>query len=268
MEGRNFHTALVGGFRKKDVVNYLAEEKRLQQEQVQDLRQQLETLERELETARTDSGANRLLTEELQQRQTELQQAAELARQDKTAAQEACDRAAEQLEQALRDRTEALTALEEEQAAHRATRDALEKALADNRVLAARLEESKTVPEGGTVDREELLRLRETLRAERERACALESRLRQQSGAGAWETAGGDSRLWALCAKMERTLSQMERMLDGPYRMTCYPEPAVQRPEPVDPEAFFRDGEAAPAGVSSEPDTSAVSGLLRKIRKK
>ena len=39
MEGRNFHTALVGGFRKKDVVNYLAEEKRLQQEQVQDLRQ-------------------------------------------------------------------------------------------------------------------------------------------------------------------------------------------------------------------------------------
>ena len=268
MEGRNFHTALVGGFRKKDVVNYLAEEKRLQQEQVQDLRQQLETLERELETARTDSGANRLLTEELQQRQTELQQAAELARQDRTEAQEACDRAAEQLEQALRDRTEALTALEEEQAAHRATRDALEKALADNRVLAARLEESKTVPEGGTVDREELLRLRETLRAERERACALESRLRQQSGAGAWETAGGDSRLWALCAKMERTLSQMERMLDGPYRMTCYPEPVVQRPEPVDPEVFFREEEAAPAGVSSEPDTSAVSGLLRKIRKK
>ena len=262
MEGRNFHTALVGGFRKKDVVNYLAEEKRLQQEQVQDLRQQLETLERELETARTDSGANRLLTEELQQRQTELQQAAELARQDKTAAQEACDRAAEQLEQALRDRTEAVTALEEEQAAHRATRDALEKALADNRVLAARLEEQKTAPEGGTADREELLRLR----AERERACTLESRLRQQSGA--WETAGGDGHLWALCAKMERTLSQMERMLDGPYRMTCYPEPAVQRPEPVDPEAFFRDGEAAPAGVSSEPDASAVSGLLRKIRKK
>ena len=162
MEGRNFHTALVGGFRKKDVVNYLAEEKRLQQEQVQDLRQQLETLERELETARTDSGANRLLTEELQQRQTELQQAAELARQDKTAAQEACDRAAEQLEQALRDRTEAVTALEEEQAAHRATRDALEKALADNRVLTARLEESKTDPEGGAADREELLRLRES----------------------------------------------------------------------------------------------------------
>ena len=262
MEGRNFHTALVGGFRKKDVVNYLAEEKRLQQEQVQDLRQQLETLERELETARTDSGANRLLTEELQQRQTELQQAAELARQDKTAAQEACDRAAEQLEQALRDRTEAVTALEEEQAAHRATRDALEKALADNRVLTARLEEPKTDPEGGAADREELLRLR----AERERACTLESRLRQQSGA--WETAGGDGHLWALCAKMERTLSQMERMLDGPYRMTCYPEPAVQRPEPVDPEAFFRDGEAAPAGVSSDPDASAVSGLLRKIRKK
>ena len=132
--------------------------------------------------------------------------------------------------------------------------------------LTARLEESKTDPEGGAADREELLRLRETLRAERERACALESRLRQQSGA--WETAGGDGHLWALCAKMERTLSQMERMLDGPYRMTCYPEPAVQRPEPVDPETFSRDGEAAPAGVSSEPDASAVSGLLRKIRKK
>ena len=32
MENRNFHTALLGGFRKKDVVNFLAEDKRRQEE--------------------------------------------------------------------------------------------------------------------------------------------------------------------------------------------------------------------------------------------
>ena len=37
MENRNFHTAFLGGFRKKDVVNFLAEDKRRQEESLQEL---------------------------------------------------------------------------------------------------------------------------------------------------------------------------------------------------------------------------------------
>ena len=64
MEGRNFHTALIGGFRKKDVVRYLAEEKRLQEEQVEELRRSQAELEQQLDEARTSVGADRLLNED------------------------------------------------------------------------------------------------------------------------------------------------------------------------------------------------------------
>ena len=54
MEGRNFHTALIGGFRKKDVISYLAEEKRLQEEQVEELRRNQVELEQQLDEAAKD----------------------------------------------------------------------------------------------------------------------------------------------------------------------------------------------------------------------
>ena len=42
MGNRNFHTALLGGFRKKDVVNFLAEDKRQQEAALKDLQTQLD----------------------------------------------------------------------------------------------------------------------------------------------------------------------------------------------------------------------------------
>jgi hypothetical protein len=57
----------------------------------------------------------------------------------------------------------------------------------------------------------------------------------------------------------------MERMLDGPYRMTCYPEPPAERmvAEPVMPEA-----EPAPAEAPvPAPQTPTVKTLLQRIRK-
>ena len=42
MDQRNFHTTFLGGFRKKDVVNFLAEDKRRQAESLQELNAQLD----------------------------------------------------------------------------------------------------------------------------------------------------------------------------------------------------------------------------------
>ena len=49
MENRNFHTSLLGGFRKKDVVSFLAEEKSRQDSALQDLQQQLDEAEGQLQ---------------------------------------------------------------------------------------------------------------------------------------------------------------------------------------------------------------------------
>ena len=37
MENRNFHTSMLGGFRKKDVIAFLAEEKLQHERELQDL---------------------------------------------------------------------------------------------------------------------------------------------------------------------------------------------------------------------------------------
>ena len=49
MENRNFHTSLLGGFRKKDVVSFLAEEKSRQDSALQELQQQITEAEEQLQ---------------------------------------------------------------------------------------------------------------------------------------------------------------------------------------------------------------------------
>ena len=49
MENRNFHTSLLGGFRKKDVVSFLAEEKSRQDSALQELQQQITEAEAQLQ---------------------------------------------------------------------------------------------------------------------------------------------------------------------------------------------------------------------------
>ena len=89
MENRNFHTALIGGFRKKDVINYMAEEKRLQEELLEELRSSQAELEQQLEDARLSDDSNRLLSEDLQEEVDMLRQQLELAQGDLAACREA-----------------------------------------------------------------------------------------------------------------------------------------------------------------------------------
>ena len=301
MEGRNFHTALIGGFRKKDVISYLAEEKRLQEEQVEELRRNQVELEQQLDEARTDSGANRLLNEGLQGEVEVLRQQLELTRMDLNTAKEAqllaesrLTQAEARLAMAEEDRLTLegrLAAVGQENQALNAENDQLREAVtklldrpdpaAVVETLRAELEAQKT--RNGELeaklaqarinetyglkmpaDCREGDSLRADLAAERQRVAQLENQLRQM--AARKEETGNADQLWALCGKMERTIRQMEQMLDGPYHVTCYPA------EPLRDEMASAFGE--PVDITAEPAERAaksratVSSLLQRVRGK
>lgn len=301
MEGRNFHTALIGGFRKKDVVRYLAEEKRLQEEQVEELRRSQAELEQQLDEARTSVGADRLLNEELQGEVEVLRQQLELTRMDLNTAKEAQLLAESRLTQAEARLTMAeedrltlegrLTAAAQENQDLSAENDQLRQTVtellsrpdtaAEAAELRAELEKQKTfnrqLEEKLTqarlnetyglkmpVDNREGESLRADLAADRQRVAQLESQLRQM--AQRKEESGSADQLWALCGKMERTIRQMEQMLDGPYHMTCYPsEPLRDEGTPIfaEPEEGFTEQAERPA--KAKP---SVSSLLQRVRGK
>lgn len=294
MEGRNFHTALIGGFRKKDVVRYLAEEKRLQEEQVEELRRSQAELEQQLDEARTSVGADRLLNEELQGEVEALRQQLELTRMDLNTAKEAQLLAESRLTQAEEDRLTLegrLTAVAQENQDLSAENDQLRQAVtellsrpdtaAEAAELRAELEKQKTfnrqLEEKLTrarlnetyglkmpVDNREGESLRDDLAAERQRVAQLESQLQQM--AQRKEESGSADQLWALCGKMERTIRQMEQMLDGPYHMICYPsEPLRDKGTPIfaEPEEGFTEQAERPA--KAKP---SVSSLLQRVRGK
>ena len=239
MEGRNFHTALLGGFRKKDVVQFLAEDKRQQEELLRDLRQQLK--EAESQVAGMMEERDNLLEKglELQGKLDQMESLpAELER-----AQAENVRLQQELEAARAAKEEAQTAL---------TR------------LQARLEH-----EAGAAA-EQLQALREEQQNLYLRAEQLEAQLRQQprSKPGVGESS---DQLWNLCGKMERTLRQMERMMDGPYRMTCYPEPAEECPveEPAYPPEPQPVVEVRAERVEQPAEQApSVKNLLQRIRVK
>lgn len=301
MEGRNFHTALIGGFRKKDVISYLAEEKRLQEEQVEELRRNQAELEQQLDEARTDSGANRLLNEGLQSEVEVLRQQLELTRMDLNTAKEAqllaesrLTQAEARLAMAEEDRLTLegrLAAVGQENQALNAENDQLREAVTElldrpdpaavvetlraeleaqktrNGELEAKLAQARINETYGLkmpADCREGDSLRADLAAERQRVAQLENQLRQM--AARKEETGNADQLWALCGKMERTIRQMEQMLDGPYHVTCYPA------EPLRDEMASAFGE--PVDIAAEPaeriakSRATVSSLLQRVRGK
>ena len=239
MENRNFHTAFLGGFRKKDVVNFLAEDKRRQEKSLQELNGQLEE-------------AAEQIRELMEQRDNALEQVQALCaqREELQAALEAARQESVQLETARQENARLESELQRQNRRN-----------GDLQAQLAQLQEQLDArPE---VDPEELQSLREELQAARLRAEALDARLREQpqSKGGAQST----DQLWNLCGKMERTLRQMERMLDGPYRMTCYPEPVEQVQEAAEP--VMQEETFAPVAEQPAPvQAPSVKNLLQRVR--
>lgn len=239
MENRNFHTAFLGGFRKKDVVNFLAEDKRRQEENLQELNGQLEE-------------AAEQIRELMEQRDNALEQVQALCaqREELQAALEAARQESVQLETARQENAR----LESE----------LQRQNIRNGDLQAQLEQlQEQLDARPEVDPEELQSLREELQAARLRAEALDARLREQPQT--MGSAQSADQLWNLCGKMERTLRQMERMLDGPYRMTCYPEPMEQMQEAAEP--VMQEETFAPVAEQPAPvQAPSVKNLLQRVR--
>ena len=91
----------------------------------------------------------------------------------------------------------------------------------------------------------------------------MDARLREQpQSVGSTQST---DQLWNLCGKMERTLRQMERMLDGPYRMTCYPEPMEQMQEAA--ESVVQEEVFEPVAEQTAPvQVPSVKNLLQRVR--
>lgn len=170
MDGQSFHTSLLGGFRKKDVIRYLAAEKQRQEEELNQLRN----------------------------RQQEMQQ---------TLAEASENQAGGWQEEALQAQIAALQEENALQAQELAT-------------LRARIR----VSEGGKPDADALRRCQEELAAQRQRADALEEQLRLQQNA---ETPAPDTlpeaHLRELCRRLEQSLELLDKAMDGPRTMICYP---------------------------------------------
>ena len=265
MEGRNFHTALLGGFRKKDVIRYLAEEKRLQEEQLEDLRRGQTELERQLDEAHSDSDSERKRSEELQNEAEALRQQLEMALADLNTAREAQLLTENRLAQAKEERLALEGRLDAEIQKNRSLREELEAQKACGVRLEEQLNQARLQERYGLElpsDRQEGESLRADLAAERQRVVRLEEQLRQLA-AQKGETGSADQ-LWALCGKMERTIRQMEQLLDGPYRLTCYPEP-MERPESC-AEVPEQEPCAEAQPESSAPEPPTVKSLLQRIR--
>lgn len=252
MENRNFHTSLVGGFRKKDVVNFLSAEKSRQDAALEDLRKQLEEAEGQLQRLMNERDLALEQVRALRLEEAELREQLGNAFREQESLEERLSEAALR-EQAMASQS-ALSQAEALQLSE------------ENDRLQARVEELESRPEPiPAVDPAELNSLREQLEAERQRTEELAELLRQQP-----QSTGGSGQrmdqLWSLCGKMERTLGQMERMLDGPYRMTCYPEPPAPRceAEPAMQEEIFIPVEEP----ASEVQTPSVKTLLQRIRKR
>ncbi len=249
MEARNFHTSLMG-FRKKDVIAYLAEEKRRQEQQQDELRRQARELEEQLEQIETENSAGQQRIEELQKEAEAWRTQIEELRELLSAAQGA-QALAEQL-------------LDEARQQERAGRLLLEGKIDQ---LQARLELAEAAAEASCCmdTTAETDTLRNALEQEKQRCARLEEQLACQTARPA-ECEPKPDQLWALCGKMERTIRQMETMLDGPYRMTCYPD-VPDRPEREEPS----QPEPQPVREAPIPKTQSkpsVSSLLQRVRGK
>lgn len=243
MDRQSFHTSLLGGFRKKDVVAYLAEERQRQRQELEELQEKLTALEHSAADTESQDRAGRQQAEELQ---------AQLE-----ALQEENRQQAEELEtlRAAADRSRTVRDMELE-------------------TLRARI---RTLEAGQNTPRE-LQQSRLALEEQRQRADRLEEELRQLQNA---KVVGADreEQLRVLCRKLERSLELLDRAMDGPHHMVCYPVTeedktllrqsgvilgSVQQETPAQP------AEPQPAEPDKkppeEPGDATVSRLMEKVR--
>lgn len=185
MDGQSFHTSLLGGFRKKDVIRYLAAEKQRQEAELNQLREKQLELERSTAAEKQEEQTSRWKTEALQARIAALQ--------EENAAQ------AQELE-ALR--------------AEQQTQDGR---TMEVETLRARI---RTL-EAGQASGDALRQCREELEKQRQRADALEEELRLRQNAP--EESLSETHLRELCRRLEQSLELLDKAMDGPRTMICYP---------------------------------------------
>lgn len=243
MDRQSFHTSLLGGFRKKDVVAYLAEERQRQRQELEELQEKLAALEHSAADTESQDRAGRQQAEELQ---------AQLE-----ALQEENRQQAEELEtlRAAADRSRTVRDMELE-------------------TLRARI---RTLEAGQNTPRE-LQQSRLALEEQRQRADRLEEELRQLQNA---KVVGADreEQLRVLCRKLERSLELLDRAMDGPHHMVCYPvteeDKTLLRQSGVILGSVSQETPAQPAEPQpaepdkkppEEPGDATVSRLMEKVR--
>lgn len=243
MDRQSFHTSLLGGFRKKDVVAYLAEERQRQRQELEELQEKLAALEHSAADTESQDRAGRQQAEELQ---------AQLE-----ALQEENRQQAEELEtlRAAADRSRTVRDMELE-------------------TLRARI---RTLEAGQNTPRE-LQQSRLALEEQRQRADRLEEELRQLQNA---KVVGADreEQLRVLCRKLERSLELLDRAMDGPHHMVCYPvteeDKTLLRQSGVILGSVPQETPAQPAEPQpaepdkkppEEPGDATVSRLMEKVR--
>lgn len=243
MDRQSFHTSLLGGFRKKDVVAYLAEERQRQRQELEELQEKLAALEHSAADTESQDRAGRQQAEELQAQLEALQEENRQQAQELETLRAAADRS-------------------------RTVRDM------ELETLRARI---RTLEAGQNTPRE-LQQSRLALEEQRQRADRLEEELRQLQNA---KVVGADreEQLRVLCRRLERSLELLDRAMDGPHHMVCYPVTeedktllrqsgvilgSVQQETPAQPE------EPQPAQPDKkppeEPGDATVSRLMEKVR--
>lgn len=243
MDRQSFHTSLLGGFRKKDVVAYLAEERQRQRQELEELQEKLTALEHSAADTESQDRAGRQQAEELQ---------AQLE-----ALQEENRQQAEELEtlRAAADRSRTVRDMELE-------------------TLRARI---RTLEAGQNTPRE-LQQSRLALEEQQQRADRLEEELRQLQNA---KVVGADreEQLRVLCRRLERSLELLDRAMDGPHHMVCYPvteeDKTLLRQSGVILGSVPQETPAQPAEPQpaepdkkppEEPGDATVSRLMEKVR--
>ena len=243
MDRQSFHTSLLGGFRKKDVVAYLAEERQRQRQELEELQEKLTALEHSAADTESQDRAGRQQAEALQ---------AQL----------------EALQEENRQQVEELETLRAAADRSRTVRDM------ELETLRARI---RTLEAGQNTPRE-LQQSRQALEEQRQRADRLEEELRQLQNA---KVVGADreEQLRVLCRRLERSLELLDRAMDGPHHMVCYPvteeDKTLLRQSgvilgSVPQETPTQPAEPQPAQPDKkppeEPGDATVSRLMEKVR--
>lgn len=243
MDRQSFHTSLLGGFRKKDVVAYLAEERQRQRQELEELQEKLAALEHSAADTESQDRAGRQQAEELQAQLEALQEENRQQAQELETLRAAADRS-------------------------RTVRDM------ELETLRARI---RTLEAGQNTPRE-LQQSRLALEEQRQRADRLEEELRQLQNA---KVVGADreEQLRVLCRRLERSLELLDRAMDGPHHMVCYPvteeDKTLLRQSGVILGSVPQETPAQPAEPQpaepdkkppEEPGDATVSRLMEKVR--